>query len=139
MKFSKILILISFMFFIGCEQYKLNKSSEFDLKPEKKYRNTGFALVYSQDQNQLYSRISARFSLIFQVFGQGPWPWPTTSEVVYSQDQFQFQFRFPSSSVPRFSVPQFLGSPVFHFHSSPVPRFRFPGSPVSRLSISPLP
>ena len=49
MKFRNILILISCIFFVGCEQYKPNKSIELNLKPEIKFNNTGFALVYSQD------------------------------------------------------------------------------------------
>jgi hypothetical protein len=49
MKFSNIIILISFIFFVGCDQYKSNKSVKLNLKPEKKYNNTGFALVYNQD------------------------------------------------------------------------------------------
>ncbi len=51
MKFRNILILISFIFLVGCEQYKLNKSNKLNLKPEKKYNNTGFALIYDQDLN----------------------------------------------------------------------------------------
>ena len=49
MKFSKTLVLIFFIFFVGCEKYQPNKSKELNLKPEKKYQNTGFTLIYSQD------------------------------------------------------------------------------------------
>ena len=49
MKFRNIIILISFIFFIGCEQLKTNKSSKLDLKPEKKYKNVGFSLIYNDD------------------------------------------------------------------------------------------
>ena len=49
MKSNNILILVCFVFIIGCEQYKPNKYREVDLKPEKKYSNTGFALIYKQD------------------------------------------------------------------------------------------
>ena len=49
MKFRNIFILISIIFFVGCEQYSSNKSIEHNLKPEKKYNNLGFTLVYNQD------------------------------------------------------------------------------------------
>ena len=49
MKFCKIFVLIFFIFFVGCEKYQPNKSKKLNLKPEKKYQNTGFTLIYSQD------------------------------------------------------------------------------------------
>ena len=51
MKFHKILLLISIIFLIGCEPYKANKSTKLNLKPEKKYNNIGFALIYNQSLN----------------------------------------------------------------------------------------
>ncbi len=51
MKFHNILILIFFIFFTGCKQYEPNKSDKLNLKPEKKYNNTGFALIYDQKLN----------------------------------------------------------------------------------------
>ena len=51
MKFHKILLLISFIFLIGCEPYKVNKSTKLNFKPEKKYNNIGFALIYNQSLN----------------------------------------------------------------------------------------
>ena len=51
MKFNKILLLISIIFLIGCEPYKVNKSTKLNLKPEKKYNNIGFALIYNQSLN----------------------------------------------------------------------------------------
>jgi hypothetical protein len=49
MKFKNIFILISFIFFAGCDQYNSKRSIELSLKSEKKYHNSGFALVYNQD------------------------------------------------------------------------------------------
>ena len=49
MKFRNIIILIGFIFFAGCEQLTTNKSSKLDLKPEKKYKNIGFSLIYNDD------------------------------------------------------------------------------------------
>ena len=51
MKFKIIIIPIIFFLITGCEQYTLNKSSEVDFKPEKKYKNSGFALIYNNDLN----------------------------------------------------------------------------------------
>ena len=33
----------------GCEQLKNNNSSKLNFKPEKKYKNIGFALIYNDD------------------------------------------------------------------------------------------
>ena len=49
MKFKNIFILFFFIFFVGCDQYKSKNPIELNLKPEKKYNNSGFALVYNQD------------------------------------------------------------------------------------------
>ena len=49
MKFRNIIILIGFIFFSGCEQLTTNKSLKLDLKPEKKYKNIGFSLIYNDD------------------------------------------------------------------------------------------
>ncbi len=51
MKFKIIIIPIIFFLFTGCEQYTLNKSSKIDLEIEKKYKNTGFSLIYSNELN----------------------------------------------------------------------------------------
>ncbi len=47
MKFKNLFILITIFLFAGCEQYSLNKSSKLNFKPEKKYRNLGFSLIYN--------------------------------------------------------------------------------------------
>ena len=49
MKFRNLIILIGFIFLAGCEQLTTNKSSKLDLKPEKKYKNIGFSLIYNDD------------------------------------------------------------------------------------------
>ena len=51
MKFSNYLILISFIFFVGCEKTNINNSKKLNSKSEKKYHNSGFALVFNQDLN----------------------------------------------------------------------------------------
>ncbi len=49
MKFKTIFFLIFLTFLFGCDQLSQKKSTKFNFKPEKKYRNIGFALVYSED------------------------------------------------------------------------------------------
>ena len=51
MIFRKIIILASFILIIGCEQYKPNNFSKLDLKHVKKYSNSGFSLIYSDNLN----------------------------------------------------------------------------------------
>ena len=51
MRFDKLLFLISMMFLFGCNQYNLNKSSDLEFKPEKKYKNLGFSLIYNENLN----------------------------------------------------------------------------------------
>ena len=47
MKFKYILII--FIFIAGCNQYKPNVSNKVEIINEKKYKNTGFALVYNEN------------------------------------------------------------------------------------------
>ena len=49
MKLRNIIILISFILLFACENYSSKKSSKFNLKPEKKFKNTGFSLIYNND------------------------------------------------------------------------------------------
>ncbi len=49
MKFRIIFILLFFTFFTGCKEFQVNKTSKLDLIPEKKYSNTGFALIYNNE------------------------------------------------------------------------------------------
>ncbi len=49
MKFKNIIILISFFTLISCKQYSNQNSINFKIQPEKKYKNSGFALIYNND------------------------------------------------------------------------------------------
>ena len=49
MKLGNIVILISLFFLLSCENYSPNKSTQLNLKPEKKFRNTGFSLIYNNN------------------------------------------------------------------------------------------
>src|SRR6056300_1811251 len=48
MKFKNLLFLIPLIFILGCEKYSSN-TYKINFKPEKKYKNTGFALIYNDD------------------------------------------------------------------------------------------
>ena len=48
MKSINIVILLCFIFLLGCENYSSNKLKNLDFKPEKKFRNTGFSLIYDK-------------------------------------------------------------------------------------------
>ena len=48
MKFRYIYFLFILVFISGCEQYG-RKSNKVNFKPEIKYRNTGFALIYNEN------------------------------------------------------------------------------------------
>ena len=58
MKFKKILIISIFFLLFGCEQYSTNNNKKINVSFEKKYRNTGFTLVYNDglDIKELDSR-----------------------------------------------------------------------------------
>ena len=49
MRFRNIIILLSFVFFAGCQEYSLKTSSKINIKSEKKYHNSGFSLIYSEN------------------------------------------------------------------------------------------
>ena len=51
MKFEKILIISFFFLLFGCEQYSTNNNKKINISFEKKYRNTGFTLVYNDGLN----------------------------------------------------------------------------------------
>ena len=51
MKFRNLIFLIFLIFLFGCEQLSKNKSSKLNFKPEKKYKNIGFALIYNNNLN----------------------------------------------------------------------------------------
>ncbi len=50
MKFRKIIFMISLVFIFSCDQYNIKKT-EINFKPEKKYKNVGFSLLYNEDLN----------------------------------------------------------------------------------------
>ncbi len=50
MIFKKITLLILFIFLISCDQYT-SKKPKINFKPEKRYKNSGFALIYNNDLN----------------------------------------------------------------------------------------
>ena len=51
MRFKNKLIILILFFSYGCEQHDFNRSGKINLDIEKKYKNTGFALVYKDDLN----------------------------------------------------------------------------------------
>jgi len=50
MKYRNIIFIIFLIFIIGCDQYNVKKS-KINFKPEKKYKNLGFTLLYNEDLN----------------------------------------------------------------------------------------
>ena len=48
MRFRYIFLLFILIFISGCEQYR-GKSKKLNFKPEVKYSNTGFALIYNEN------------------------------------------------------------------------------------------
>jgi len=50
MKFKKTIFFLSILFVFGCNQIVTEKS-KINFKHEKKYKNAGFALIYSEDFN----------------------------------------------------------------------------------------
>ena len=50
MKFKLIIFLLSVTFIFGCDQYNVKKN-KVNFKPEMKYKNIGFTLLYNEDLN----------------------------------------------------------------------------------------
>ena len=50
MIFRNITLIILLIFLISCDQFN-SKTTKINFKPEKKYKNSGFALIYSNDLN----------------------------------------------------------------------------------------
>ena len=63
MKFKNLIILITLFLLVGCEQHSINKSSKLNFKPEKKYKNLGFSLIYNDNLN--IKKLENRSLLIF--------------------------------------------------------------------------
>ena len=51
MKFRNIFIFICLICITGCDQYNTNKTSKIIFKPQSKYKNSGFSLIYNDDLN----------------------------------------------------------------------------------------
>ena len=62
MKFNR-LIFISLIFLIGCDQYSTNQSKLSKTTFEKKYKNSGFSLVFNDNLN--FKKIDQRSLTIF--------------------------------------------------------------------------
>ena len=67
MNYKFLILIISFFFLSGCNQYN-EKDKSIIFTAEKKYQNTGFALVYSNElkkNNKVSKKINNRSFLIF--------------------------------------------------------------------------
>ena len=51
MKFKKIFLLFIFILLSCCNQYDQKNSKKLEIKIDKKYRNSGFALIYNENLN----------------------------------------------------------------------------------------
>ena len=51
MKFRNIFFLLLLIFFTSCDHYRTKKNPILNFIPEKKYKNTGFTLIYNEDLN----------------------------------------------------------------------------------------
>ena len=51
MKYNKIIVLLFFLFVVGCTQTDKKKLVNLDFKNEKKFRNSGFTLIYNNNLN----------------------------------------------------------------------------------------
>jgi len=49
MTYKKTIILIFLISLFGCEQINSNKISKINFKPEKRFKNIGFSLIYNKD------------------------------------------------------------------------------------------
>ena len=51
MKFNRIILFFLFLILTSCDQHRIDNSKKNDFKFEKKYKNSGFALIYNKDLN----------------------------------------------------------------------------------------
>ena len=66
MNYRNLFIIISIIFLTGCKQINLN--DEINLNPQVKYKNSGFALIYSDDlkkKKEITKKIDNRARIIF--------------------------------------------------------------------------
>ena len=64
MKFKILILLIFSIFLYSCEQYEIGKTKSLNIGIEKKYKNSGFALVYDESLN--LKKLDHRSFEIFQ-------------------------------------------------------------------------
>ena len=53
MNYRLIISLFLSFFLLSCEQLNNNKTKNLDIKIENKYKNSGFALIYSSDLSKI--------------------------------------------------------------------------------------
>ena len=66
MNYKNLFIIISIIFSVGCE--KINLNDKIDLNTQDKYKNSGFALIYSddlKDKKEITKKINTRSLIIF--------------------------------------------------------------------------
>ena len=66
MNSRNLFIIISIILLTGCKQ--INSNNEVDLNSQIKYKNTGFALIYSEDlknKKEITKKLDNRAILIF--------------------------------------------------------------------------
>ena len=66
MNYKNLLIIISFIFLTECKQVVLN--NEINLNSQVKYKNSGFALIYTDDlkkKKKITKKIDNRTLIIF--------------------------------------------------------------------------
>ena len=49
MKFNIFVILGTLFFLLSCDQTTINQSKKLDITFDKKYKNSGFSLIYNDD------------------------------------------------------------------------------------------
>ena len=67
MNYKKLILIILSCFLFSCDQLVVNKSNNDNLKIQKKYKNSGFALIYD-DKFKKIKKLEARSLLIYHKF-----------------------------------------------------------------------
>ena len=49
MKFNIFIILSTLFLLLSCDQTTINQSKKLDIRFDKKYKNSGFSLIYNDD------------------------------------------------------------------------------------------
>jgi hypothetical protein len=63
MKFKTVIIYLILLIFTGCDQYNVDSSKKINTKIEKKYKNSGFTLVYNDNFD--FKKLDSRSLKIF--------------------------------------------------------------------------